>query len=100
MTEINTFNGNIPQALLMWNGEVTNMGAKARAGGTLATILDATPNPEARLGKMFLAVYSRPPTKAEEARLLPALPAGTGNRAAYEDLYFALLTSTEMLTIH
>jgi hypothetical protein len=100
MAEINTFNGNIPQALLMWNGEITNQGARARAGGTLARILDGNPTPDARLRKMFLAAYARAPTDVERARLLPALAAAASGRGAYEDLFFALLTSTEMLTTH
>jgi hypothetical protein len=49
--------------------------------------------------QMFLSTYTRLPTDAEQARLLPALK-DQGGRTAYEDLYFALLTSTEMLTNH
>jgi hypothetical protein len=100
MAEINTFNGNIPQALLMWNGEIVNQGAKARAGGTLAAILDGSTDPQARLRKMFLAAYARPASEAEEARLLPVLTEAKSARGRYEDLFFAMLTSTEMLTIH
>jgi hypothetical protein len=96
MTEVNTFNGNIPQALLLWNGEIVNQGASKRPGGTLARILDENPSPAVRLRKMFLATYARPVTAPEEARLLPML----NQRAAYEDLFFAMLTSSEMLTIH
>jgi hypothetical protein len=98
--EVNTFNGNVPQALLLWNGEIVNQGAKARPGGTLAAILDENPSPEARLQKMFLAAYTRPCTEAERDRLLPALRGQKAARAAYEDLFFAMLTSSEMLTIH
>ena len=32
--EVNTFNGNIPQALLLFNGELTNQGAKQRPART------------------------------------------------------------------
>jgi hypothetical protein len=98
--EVNTFNGNIPQALLLFNGELTNQGAKPRPGSNLARILAASTDPATRLRQMFLSTYTRPPTDAEEARLLPALGNGPGARTAYEDLYFALLTSTEMLTNH
>jgi hypothetical protein len=97
--EVNTFNGNIPQALLLFNGELTNQGAKQRPGSNLAHILTASTDPAARLRQMFLATYTRLPTDAEQARLLPVLK-DQGGRAAYEDLYFALLTSTEMLTNH
>jgi hypothetical protein len=97
--EVNTFNGNIPQALLLFNGELTNQGAKQRPGSNLARILTASTDPATRLRQMFLSTYTRPPTDAEQARLLPALK-DQGGRSAYEDLYFALLTSTEMLTNH
>ncbi len=98
MVEVNTFNGNIPQALLLFNGELTNQGAKARPGANLTRILAATSDPATRLRQMFLTVYTRPPTEAEQARLLPLL---RGDRPRpYEDLFFAMLTSTEMLTNH
>jgi hypothetical protein len=98
MVEVNTFNGNIPQALLLFNGELTNQGAKARPGANLTRILAATSDPATRLHQMFLTVYTRPPTEAEQARLLPLL---RGDRPRpYEDLFFAMLTSTEMLTNH
>ena len=100
MAEVNTFNGNIPQALLLFNGELTNQGAKQRPGSNLARILTASNDPATRLRQMFLTTYTRPPTEAEQARLLPELGNGPGGRAAYEDLFFALLTSTEMLTNH
>jgi hypothetical protein len=98
--EVNTFNGNIPQALLLFNGELTNQGAKQRPGSNLARILTASNDPATRLRQMFLTTYTRLPTEAEQARLLPALGQGPASRAVYEDLFFALLTSTEMLTNH
>jgi hypothetical protein len=101
--EIDTFDGNIPQALLLWNGEIVNRGARARRGGVLGRILAESDAPDVRLRRMFLAAVARPPTAAEQARLLPALVSADGGRAAaaaYEDLFFALLTSTEMLTNH
>ena len=97
--EVNTFNGNIPQALLLFNGELTNQGAKSRPGGTLARILAASNDPAARLRQIYLATYTRPPSAVEQERLLPTLAADHSSRG-YEDLFFALLTSTEMLTNH
>jgi hypothetical protein len=96
MASVDAFAGSIPQSLLLWNGEVTNQGARARRGSTLANILASTPDPKQRLRRMFLATYSRSPTDEEMTRFLPAL----ASPADYEDLYFALLTSTEMLTNH
>jgi hypothetical protein len=99
MAEVNTFNGNIPQALLLFNGELTNQGAKARPGSTLARILAASNDPATRLRQIYLATYTRPPTALERERIVPRLAADRSPRV-YEDLFFALLTSTEMLTNH
>src|SRR6185369_10248555 len=96
MAEVDTFNGNVPQALLVFNGEITNQGSRARPGGTLAGILAASADPATRLRRLFLAAYTRPPSDDEAARLLPA----GGDRGAWEDVFFALLASTEMLTNH
>jgi hypothetical protein len=97
--EVNALSGNIPQALLLWNGEVTNRGVEARRGGTLGRILAESAVPETRLRRIFLAAYSRPPTDAERERFLPAV-AGSAAADACEDLFFALLTSSEMITNH
>jgi hypothetical protein len=94
------FDGSMPQALLLLNGELTNNGTRAAEGGTLARILAERPAPADRLEGMFLAAYARPPTAEEKALLLPALERAGRNRRAYEDVFFALCTSTEAVTNH
>ena len=96
------FDGSMPQALLLLNGELTNNGSRSVEGGVLGGILAAARTPAERLEQMFLAVYSRPPTAEEKDTFLPALmsPQAAKDRRAYEDLYFALLTSTESVTNH
>jgi hypothetical protein len=108
MADSDTFDGSMPQALLLLNGEVTNSGTRAGEDGVLDTILRSSRDPAQRLQDIFLAVYARPPT-VEEARWLlpqladatPAAPArGGGARRAYEDLFFSLLISSESVTNH
>jgi hypothetical protein len=94
--EVDALAGNVPQALLLWNGEVTNQGARLATAGTLATILAGSTDPATRLRRMFLTAYARPPDDAELARLAPRLRAA----ADYEDVFFALLASTEMVSNH
>jgi hypothetical protein len=94
------FDGSMPQALLLLNGELTNNGTRAAEGGTLARILAERPGPADRLEGMFLAAYSRAPTAEEKALLLPELERAGRNRRAYEDVFFALCTSTEAVTNH
>ncbi len=102
MADADTFDGSMPQALLLLNGEVTNNGARAGEDGVLDGILRRTRDPAERLRDMFLAVYTRPPTAEEAAWLLPQLVEGSKKqgRQAYEDAFFALLISSESVTNH
>ncbi len=97
--ESDAFQGSVPQALLMRNGELTNEGVRALAGVVLGRILAASPDPAQRLEWLFIAAYARPPTDAEKQRYVAYLGKHAGE-AAYEDLFHALLTSTEFLTNH
>lgn len=95
------FDGSMPQALLLLNGEITNNGTRAGDDGVLGAILAETREPAARLDQMFLAIYARRPSADERSLMLASLAAaGRDPRKAYEDMYFALLTSTEAMTNH
>jgi hypothetical protein len=98
MGEATSFDGSVPQALLLLNGELTNEGARVGPEGTLNAIMALRHDPESRLDDMMLAAYARLPTSEEKAALLPHLPGDS--EEAYEDLFFALLNSTEALTNH
>jgi hypothetical protein len=98
--ERDTFRGSVTQALLLWNGELTNLGTLAFEGSVLAEILAASDDAGARLEAMYFAAYARPPSDAERARWLAWLAERQDARKAYEDLYFAMLTSTEFTTNH
>jgi hypothetical protein len=100
MAEADRFDGSVPQSLLLMNGELTNGGTKADEGGVLAQILAASPDPAARLDDLYLAAYTRRPSAGERAPLLEYLRGHRNARAAYEDVFFALLTSTEAVTNH
>ena len=100
MAEANRFDGSVPQSLLLMNGELTNGGTRGDEGGVLAQILAASPDPGARVDDLYLAAYTRRPTAQERAPLLEYLRNQHHARAAYEDLFFALCTSTEAITNH
>jgi hypothetical protein len=96
MGEIDRGSGTVQQALLLWNGELTNRGSRAAPGGVLRGILDEVKAPARRLDAMFAVAYARRPTDDERARLQPRLKAAD----TYEDIFFALLASTEFTTTH
>jgi hypothetical protein len=99
MAEANSFDGSMPQALMLLNGELTNNGTRAAEVGVLGEILRGSRDPATRLEQMFLAVYSRRPTSEERTLLAESLRRADPRRA-FEDIYFALLTSTEAVTNH
>jgi hypothetical protein len=100
MGESTSFDGSVPQALLLLNGELTNDGARVGPEGVLGAILRLRPDPPSRLDDMMLAAYARPATAEEKTTLLEGLSAGSEDRQGWEDLFFALVTSTEALTNH
>jgi hypothetical protein len=102
MGESTSFDGSIPQALMLLNGDLTNDGARTGPEGVLGGILRFRQAPADRLDDMMLAAYGRKATEEEQARFLPRLPPGDGpaEQRPYEDLFFALTISTEALTNH
>jgi hypothetical protein len=100
--------GTIPQALLLMNGQLANMAARANPGSALGS-------EAARIAHLYLRVLSRPPTAAERTFWIDyvnaprdvvrgrapraargRLPiAQTARDQAYEDLLWALLNSGE-----
>ena len=100
MAEANRFDGSVPQSLLLMNGELTNTGTRADEGGVLSTVLASSADPRARIDDLYLAAYARRPTAAERAPLVEYVKSQKNGRAAYEDVFFALCTSTEAITNH
>ena len=94
------FTGSVSQSLLLLNGAVANVGSRARPDLALGRILAASTDVSQRIEWMFLATLSRMPTAEESARYVEAVAAGRDGRTGYEDLYHALLTSTEFTTNH
>ncbi len=107
MGAIDSFDGNVPQALLLLNGDLTNRGVTIRAGGTVKRALDgyaqASSDADARaegLSRLYLATYGRPPSDAEREGHADFLARAGDSAAAYEDLLFALMLSSEFVTNH
>lgn len=99
MASADTLRGNVPQALLLLNGELTNQGVAARAGA-VARILRDHPEPSARLDALFTRVYGHPPSTERRTELLAFVKERDHDPDAYEDLMHAMLVSSEFLTIH
>ena len=86
----------IAQALWLLNNEFA-AGAVSARGGRLRRILAEESDPAKRIEELFLWTVSRPPTARESGAILGRLD---GRDAAYEDVFWALLNSSEFVTRH
>lgn len=126
--ESDDFEGTIPQALLLLNGPLVGLGASALSGTTLADVLAMPGGDAAKIEALYLRTLSRRPSAEETARWVrfldeaaaapddsPARAFGQGPLArlrkrasvaqtprdrAYEDLFWALLGSSELAFQH
>lgn len=95
-----TFNGTIPQALMMMNGELTKNAISADKGSYLNQLLLEKGNDQAKVRKMFLATLNRFPTRREATSAQKLIAVSKNKLAAYQDLYWALLNSNEFIFNH
>ncbi|WP_339732457.1 DUF1549 domain-containing protein [uncultured Gimesia sp.] len=95
-----TFNGTIPQALMMMNGELTKNAISADRGSYLNQLLLEKGNDQAKIRKMFIATLSRYPDRREINSAQKLIGGSRDKLSAYQDLYWALLNSNEFVFNH
>lgn len=100
--EATTFNGTIPQALMMFNGDLIKKATRTDKGSFLEWV--ATTNdlkPPAKIEYIFESALSRGPTKREvdAANIILTLRKGD-TAAALQDLFWAVLNSNEFILQH
>jgi hypothetical protein len=100
--EATSFNGSIPQALTLMNGPLVRRATGNQRGSMLARVAE---NPQLNNAKkirhLYLAAFSRRPTRQEVALSNELLAARDGDvGAALQDIWWALLNSNEFILIH
>ena len=103
MEEIEAFNGTVPQALMMINGEMVNDSASHDERGSFVNyVLEKWREPVDRVEYLYLNILSRLPTAQEKTYFQRYLERSLyRNKAlAYEDLYWVLLNSAEFSLNH
>ncbi len=100
--ESNTFNGSIPQALTLMNGDLIKQATGNEAGSMLARVAgDSKMTNAEKIRYLYLAAFSRSPTKPELNIANELLVARGGNvGAALQDIWWALLNSNEFILNH
>ncbi len=100
--EATTFNGTIPQALMMMNSDLMERAVSADRGSLLYSTLSGPGTEVQKIQKLYLAALSRRPGRVELAtarRMIASYPPAAGV-APWQDLFWALLNSNEFILIH
>ena len=103
MEEIEAFNGTIPQALMMINGNIVNDSASHEDRGSFINyVLGKWREPIERIEYIYLNVLSRLPSAKEKTYFQRYLDRSlySDKDLAYEDLYWVLLNSAEFSLNH
>jgi hypothetical protein len=91
-----TVTSSIPQALAMMNGVRINLAVRAIGGETvLGRLLEGIDENEALVEELYLRTLSREPSEKEMKTAIEFVRSTPSRAAAFEDLFWALLNSSE-----
>lgn len=99
--EATTFNGTIPQALMMMNSELIDKAVSAERGSFLFETIARPGRDTEKFEDLYLAALSRKPSRreaSEASRLIRMY--GPKRVEAFQDLFWALLNSNEFIFNH
>jgi hypothetical protein len=96
-----TFNGSIPQVLMMFNGDLTKKATSVDKGGFLNEVAkDGTSN-SAKINALYMAALARKPSAREIKTANAIMIARKGDAVgALQDIWWAVLNSNEFIINH
>jgi len=96
-----TFNGSIPQVLMLFNGELIKTATSLKEGGFLMNVAQANRTNRDKINALYLAALARRPSSTEVRLANQLLLARQGQAAeALQDIWWALLNSNEFILNH
>lgn len=99
--EATTFNGSIPQALMLINGDLTKQAISTAKGSFIDGIMSKGRSPRDRVTQLFMAGLARRPTRGEATISNKLLIARKGNeKEMLQDMWWAILNSNEFIMQH
>lgn len=102
--ETSSFQGTIPQALMMMNGPLMEKAVGGKPGSYLATVRNdalKTSQPELYMvNRLYLSALSRYPTANELAKTRAYLTSSPDTLEIMEDIFWSLLNSNEFVLNH
>ncbi|MCA8988245.1 MAG: DUF1553 domain-containing protein, partial [Planctomycetaceae bacterium] len=97
--EATTFNGSIPQALMMMNGELMETATKCEPGSLLHAVVQSNEKDTRKVQLLYLASLGRNPTTRDLSAVRKLMQASGDPVSLYQDLFWALLNSNEFILI-
>jgi hypothetical protein len=99
--EATTFNGSIPQVLMMFNGELIKEATSTGKGGFLDKVAKGPKSNEEKVRMLYLAALARKPSPKETGAANALLVARKGDVVgALQDIWWAVLNSNEFIINH
>jgi hypothetical protein len=97
--DLTTFNGTIPQVLMMMNGPLTKEVISTEQGMLLTKLASSGMKPSEVIDFLFLATVGRSPSASDTAMCQAAI-ASHGAAMGYQDIFWSLLNSNEFIFNH
>lgn len=99
--EATTFNGTIPQVLMMMNGALVNTALDPRPGGFMHSLANGPGGINEKVEHLYLAALARKPSSAELTMAKGLLGARRSDlTAALQDVWWSLLNCNEFIFNH
>jgi hypothetical protein len=96
-----TFNGSIPQVLMMFNGDLIKQATSTGKGGFLDRVANGNMKNAAKITALYQAALARSPTTREVEIANKMLAARKGDAVgALQDIWWAVLNSNEFIINH
>ncbi|HEY4308486.1 MAG TPA: DUF1549 domain-containing protein [Pirellulales bacterium] len=96
-----TFNGTIPQTLMMMNGDLIQNATKDEPGSFLYKVATSNMKPTAKIDVLYMSALARRPSAMEMQMANALLMARGGDgMAALQDIWWAVLNSNEFILNH
>jgi hypothetical protein len=103
--ESSTFQGTIPQALMMMNGEIMTEAVSCKPGSFLHSVVESAPRQSRSpatymVSSLYMSALSRHPSAKELATAGSFLEGSPDSLQVLQDLFWALLNSNEFILNH
>lgn len=96
-----TFNGSIPQVLMMFNGDMIKNATGTGQGGFLDRVASSSMSNAAKIETLYMAALARKPARAELTVANQMVAARKGDViSALQDVWWAVLNSNEFIIKH